>query len=122
MILRMSAAMATVALAASCAPASEPHSAGGARECFQLASVTGYTHARDNQLYVHTGPSETFLFKTLGPCPDLSFAENIALDPATPGPICTGIDVDLIVPSTIGPRRCPVSMIRRLAPGEKEAR
>jgi hypothetical protein len=57
----------------------------------------------------------------MGPCPDLDFAENIALDPATAGPICAGIDVDLIVPSNIGPQRCPVAMIRKLAPGEKEA-
>lgn len=121
MILRTFAAIAAAALVASCAPADEPQAAGGPRECFQLAAVSGYTHA-GNRVYVHTGPGETFLFETLGPCPDLGFAENIALDPATAGPICRGIDVDLIVPSTIGPRRCPVSMIRRLAPGEKEAR
>lgn len=121
MILRTIAVIGAAALVASAAPAREKP-AGGARECFQLAAVTGYSGARDDHVYVHAGPRETYLFKTLGPCPDLDWSEAIALDPATAGPICTGIDVDLIVPSTIGPRRCPVSMIRKLAPGEKPVR
>ena len=123
MILRTAALMAATALIASAAPAKESPPAGKApRECFQLAAVSGYTHARNNRVYVSVGPSETYLFQTMGPCPDLDWAENIGLDPATAGPICTGIDIDLIVPSSIGPRRCPVSMIRKLAPGEKPAR
>lgn len=123
MILRTIAVVAAAALVASAAPAKETPPKGNApRECFQMAEVSGYSHARNNQLYVHTGPSETYLFKTMGPCPDLDWSENIALDPTTAGPICTGIDIDLIVPSTIGPHRCPVSMIRKLAPGEKPAK
>ena len=92
------------------------------RECFQLAAVTGYSHARGNRVYVHAGPGDVYEFQTLGPCPHLGWSEAIALDPATAGPICTGLDVDLIVPSSIGPQRCPVSMIRKLAPAEKPAR
>ena len=120
MMLRNIAVIAAAALVVSAAPPQEQPSAG--RECFQLAAVTGYNHARDGRLYVHTGPGETYLFRTMGPCPDLGWAENIGLDPATAAPICTGIDVDLIVPSSIGPRRCPVAMIRKLAPGEKPER
>ena len=119
----LAAALATGACAAPAASPEPPAAAAaGTRECFQLAAVSGYSHARNDQVQVHAGPGDTYLFRTLGPCPDLDFAENIALDPATVGPICTGIDVDLIVPSTIGPRRCPVAMIRKLAPGEKAAR
>jgi hypothetical protein len=119
--IHTAAVVTAVALVASAAPAKAPRAAG-ARECFQIAAVSGYTHARNDRLYVHTGPRDVYLFRTMGPCPDLAWAENIALDPATAGPICAGIDVDLIVPSTIGPRRCPVAMIRKLAPGEKEVR
>jgi hypothetical protein len=122
MIVRTAVVFAAAALVASAAPAKAPRAHTGPRECFQIAAVSGYSHARNNRLYVHTGPRQTYLFQTMGPCPDLDFAENIGLDPATAGPICTGIDVDLIVPSTIGPHRCPVAMIRKLAPGEKEAR
>jgi hypothetical protein len=123
MILRTAVVVVAAALVASAAPAKETPRAGSApRECFQLAAVSGYSHAKGNRVYISTGPSETYLFQTMGPCPDLDWAENIGLDPATAGPICTGLDVDLIVPSTIGPRRCPVSMIRKLAPGEKPGR
>jgi hypothetical protein len=123
MILRTAVLVAATALVASAAPAKEsPPASSTPRECFQLSAVSGYTHARNNRVYVSVGPSETYLFQTLGSCPDLDWAENIGLDPATAGPICTGIDVDLIVPSTIGPRRCPVSMIRKLARGEKPVR
>lgn len=123
MLPRIIAVTAAALLVASAAPAMDSRPAAKQpRQCFQLAAVSGYSHARDNRVYVHAGPGETYLFRTLGPCPDLAWAENIALDPATAGPICSGIDVDLIVPSTIGPRRCPVSMIRKLARGEKEQR
>jgi hypothetical protein len=122
MIFRSFADVAAAALVASAAPAKERPPTDNARECFQLSMVSGYSHARDNRVYVHTGPRETYLFQTLGSCPELSWAENIGLDPATAGPICTGIDIDLIVPSTTGPHRCAVSMIRKLAPGEKEER
>lgn len=125
MVLRNIAVIAAAALVVSAAPPQETPSAPAARECFQLAAVSGYNHVRDNRtdrIYVHTGPRDTYLFQTMGPCPDLGWAENIGLDPTTAGPICTGIDVDLIVPGAIGPRRCPVAMIRKLAPGEKPNR
>lgn len=123
MIFRSIAVIAAAALVVSAAPAKDsPPPKSAARECFQLAAVSGYSHARNNRVYVHAGPGDTYLFQTLGPCPDLEWAEGIALDPATTAPICSGLDVDLIVPSTIGPRRCPVSMIRKLAPGEKPER
>lgn len=98
------------------------HDRSQGRECFFLSSVSGFSHAGRNQIYVHTGPRDTYLFRTLGPCPDLDFGESIGFDQTGGGTICHGIDVDLIVPSQIGPQRCPVDMIRKLAPGEKAVR
>ena len=43
----------------------------------------------------------------------------MGFDQAGGGTICSGLDVDLIVPTPIGPQRCPVRMIRKLAPEEK---
>ncbi|MCB2079227.1 MAG: hypothetical protein KDE55_16220 [Novosphingobium sp.] len=118
MITRLAATIAMVALVAGCAPyASEPKArlaADSKRDCFFLSQVDGYTHAGNNKIRVSVGPGRTYEFETLGSCPDLGNAEAIAFDPAGPGTICRGIDVDLIVPSTIGPRRCAVSMIRRI--------
>jgi hypothetical protein len=124
--VRLFGATLVAALVASCAQV-PPRSAasrdgGAARQCFFLSQVSGYSHAGRNQIYVSTGPRDTYLFETLGPCPDLDYGEAIGFDPAGAGTICSGIDVDLIVPTTIGPRRCPVSMIRKLAPDEKRSR
>ena len=76
--------------------------------------MSGYTHAGKNKIHVSVGPGRTYEFETLGMCPELRDAETLAFDPAGPGTICRGIDVDLIVPTTIGPRRCAVSMISRV--------
>lgn len=118
--------LAAGALAAGASPPRDDshagHRATSGKECFRLSEVSGFNQAGRDQITVSTGPRETWLFRTLGPCPDLDFGENIGFDQAGGGMICSGIDVDLIVPSSIGPRRCPVAMIRKLAPGEKVGR
>lgn len=109
------------AVAASASPEHDHHASSGesGRKCFFPSQVSGFSSAGRDQIYVHTGPRDIYLFRTLGPCPDLDFSERIGFDQRGGGTICRGIDVDLIVPSTIGPRRCSVAMIRKLAPGEK---
>ena len=84
------------------------------RDCFFLSQVSGFNDAGRDTIHVNVGPSRTYEFKTFGACPQLDFSETIAFDQKGPGTICRGMDVDLIVPTSIGPRRCPVSMIRRL--------
>lgn len=110
--------VALTLLAASCAPySSAPESfeaTGRPGECFFLSQVSGYTHAGRNRIHVSTGPGEVYEFETLGNCPELEDAQTMGFDPAGAGTICRGIDVDLIVPTTIGPRRCAVSMIRKV--------
>lgn len=122
---RISKGAAAMVLAASmlagCTAAGEPQSTAAAsegRDCFWPSQVSGFTDAGNDRVYIHTGPSEVYLFDTFGSCPDLDFTEHLALERDTPGMICRGIDVTLIVPSSIGPRRCPVSMIRKLSPEE----
>lgn len=121
---------ALLPLAAACAPVEDDTArtaASSQRDCFFLSEVNGFNNAPDgpdgeDRIYVDTGPSEIYLFETFGSCSDLRFAEGIGFDQNGPGTICRGIDVDLIVPSSIGPRRCPVRMIRKLTPEEEAAR
>ena len=108
----------------SCSTAS---AASETRDCFFASQVNGFAYAGRtddgaDQIYVDTGPRDTYLFETFGRCPDLNFSETIAFDQNGPGTICSGLDVDLVVPSTIGPQRCPVRMIRKLTLEEREAR
>jgi hypothetical protein len=114
--------LATAMLLAGCAASSdgysEPRLAGtGDREdCFFLSQVNGYTDAGRDRINVNVGPGRTYEFKTFGSCPQLDYSSAIGFDKRGPGTICRGMDVDLIVPTSIGPQRCPVSMIRRLPP------
>ena len=125
MIHRLAGCAAAVVIAASCTSyASAPQTAqvsGAERQCFYLSQVSGYNHvkgARD-RIRVSTGPRDTYEFEVFGPCPYLDDAETMGFDQAGGGTICRGLDVDLIVPTPIGPQRCPVRMIRKLAPDEK---
>ena len=99
---------------ASAAPASSTASASTEGSCFLASRVDGYTVTADNRVRVSTGPRQTYEFETLGSCPELRRNETIALDQTGSGTICQGIDVDLIVRTSIGLQRCPVKMIRRL--------
>lgn len=123
-ILRIAAVALSGSMLAACASSGEPRSAAASerRNCFWPSQVSGFTDAGDDQVYIHTGPGDVYLFDTFGTCPDLDFTEHLVLDSDTPGMICRGIDVDLIVPTTIGPRRCPVKMIRKLDAAEARER
>lgn len=94
------------------------------KECFFPRSVTGFRNAPDSpdgdeRIFVDAA-GDTYLFETFGSCPRLDFATAIAFDQTGIGTICRGIDVDLIVPdSALGPRRCPVSMVRKVIEDEE---
>ena len=91
------------------------------RSCFWPSAVNGFTDAGRDRVYVHTGPNDVYLFEIFGTCPDLNFTEKLALKTRGSGMVCSGLDVDLIVPSTIGPQRCPVRMIHKLSEAERAA-
>lgn len=124
MIARIAIPVAALALAGACTPygsapaAAAPETAEptSGRQCFYLSQVSGYTHVRGSpdRIHVSTGPRDTWEFEVFGPCPHLRDAEAMGFDQAGGGSICSGIDVDLVVPTPIGPQRCPVRMIRKL--------
>ncbi|MCB2047857.1 MAG: hypothetical protein KDE32_06465 [Novosphingobium sp.] len=99
--------------AANDAPATTTAAEDG-RDCFFLSQVNGFSDAGKNRVNVNVGPGRTYEFETFGSCPELNYSLAIAFDQKGPGTICKGMDVDLIVPSSIGPQRCPVRMIRRV--------
>lgn len=119
MIYRTLTIASVAGLLAGCAaadPAPVAADAGPNRDCFFLSQVSGFSSAGRDMIRVSVGPNRDYEFKTFGACPDLDYSNAIAFDQKGPGTICQGMDVDLIVPSSIGPQRCPVSMIRRIPP------
>lgn len=126
----MAVAAASATLLAGCAAYEDEPASGRALsrgECFYMSQVSGFNNAPDSedgheQIRVSAGPGDTYLFEVFGNCPDIDYSERIGFDKRGPGRICSGLDVDLIVPSSIGPQRCPVRMIRKLTPEERAAR
>ncbi|HKX77727.1 MAG TPA: DUF6491 family protein [Novosphingobium sp.] len=122
MMLRHGILTGVAATIAACAPqAGEPsRSAMAASEtgtdCFFASQISGYTVAGRDRIRVSTGPRDTYEFETLGSCPELDRGNAIGFDKSGPGTICRGLDVTLVVPTSIGPQRCPVRMIRKLEP------
>ncbi len=120
----------TALIAALCltACAAEP-SAGTAAaanapgQCFSLRRVDGFSRAGVDHVVVHVALHDAYEFETDGTCPNLDFNQRLALVSRTgSSQICGGWDVDLVVPSSIGPpERCRVRMIRKLTPEEGKA-
>lgn len=123
MILRVIGVAVAATLVGCAAPADRSHrlAAGDVRQCFFLSQVDGYQRVKGSRdrILVTTGPRDTYEFEVFRPCPYLGDSEVMGFDQAGGGTICSGIDVDLIVPTPTGPQRCPVRMIRKLAPDEK---
>jgi hypothetical protein len=57
----------------------------------------------------------------LGSCPQIDWAEKIGIRTRGSEWICSGLDADLISPTSIGPQRCAVRMMRKLTPAEVAA-
>ena len=138
-------ALALTATLAACAPAfaageqEEPSEAveadeptareQGGRQCFFARNVTGFRVAKDEDgnrsdrtVWIDVRANDTFELTFAHRCPEVRWARAIGFSRAGPGRICDGLDVDLIVPDVIGPQRCVVRSIRKLAPGELGAR
>ncbi|MEQ9662711.1 MAG: DUF6491 family protein [Parasphingopyxis sp.] len=126
MTMRYLTPMAAIALATGCANVAaddDPIYAGdtaGERSCFFPRSVSGFQSAGRDRIIVRAA-GDDYLFETFGGCPDLDFSWELGLETRTPGTICRGYDVDLIVPRPgYGVQRCPVRMIRKLTEEENE--
>lgn len=102
----------------------------GGRQCFYIEQVSGFRTAKDEdgrrsdtRILVDVRASDTFELELMHRCPEVRWANDIGFRQTGSGRVCDGLDVDLIVPdSTLGPQRCPVVGVRKLAPGEPGAR
>lgn len=118
------AAVAGLGLAAANASAvAAPDSASGpTRSCFLASQVNGWRTEADNVVYLNVGVSDVYRAELFSYCPDLDTAVSIGVRTRGGGlSICDGLDVDLVVPSTIGPQTCHLTKLRKLSPEEVAA-
>ena len=115
--LGLAASLALLALAGSAADAA----AKPQRSCFYARNVDSFRAPDDKTVYLKVGVRDVYQLDLMGPCPDVDWSERIGLVSRGGDWICTGLDAEIVAPSTIGPHRCPVQILRKLTREEAAA-
>ena len=117
---------------AACAPTSGGETPGmadsgvsSARQCFSVSQVNNYTRGRMDQLFLRVGRSAVYELNAAGGCPDLDFAQQVALVPdggMAGSRLCTDDWARVVVPgSTSAASVCRVRISRQLTEAEVAA-
>ena len=118
-MLTAAAAAATLLIAAGPAAAAEP------RACFFSNELSNWREVGDRQVNLRVGVRDVYELKLLAPCQDLRYAESIGIETrGGSSSICSGLDVNLIVPSSVThsiPQRCMATSLRKLSKDEARA-
>ena len=96
-----------------------------ARQCFFSHQLSSWKETGDRSVNLRVGVNDVYALDLLGPCPDLKWAEAIGIETrGGSSSICSGLDVTLIVPSSVThtiPQRCMATSLRRLTREEVKA-
>jgi hypothetical protein len=111
---------AALALAGT-ARAAPAHAAAGDKSCFFSRNISGWRAADDQTVYLRVGVRDVYKLDLMTRCPDIDWNEKIGIKSRGSSWICSGLDAEIISPSTIGPQRCPVQTLRKLTPQEVAA-
>lgn len=123
------AAVGVLALLASCAPV-EGGTGGsdarpGARQCFSVSQVRNYEQGRPDQVFLRVGRDDVYELHAAGGCPDMDFAQRLALIPdggMAGTRLCTHDWARVVVPgSTSQNTVCRVRISRKLTAQEVAA-
>lgn len=113
------------ALAIGLSAAGETPSTGAAppaqRQCFWSHDVHNFAYAPPDRVNLRVGVRDVYELTLFGECSDIDHANVLRFDTHGFSSVCSGLDIDLIVPTTLGPRRCQVRSLRKLTPEEVAA-
>jgi hypothetical protein len=114
-------AVLILAAAATSAAAADKAKPAPARQCFWPTEVNGFTPVDDTHVNLHVGVKDVYQVELLSPCLDIRWNESLGVKTRGASMVCTGLDIDIISPSSIGPQRCPARTLRKLTPEEVAA-
>ncbi|MDP1631327.1 MAG: DUF6491 family protein [Caulobacter sp.] len=91
--------------------------------CFYANQVSGWRNgSTEDVVYLNVRAKDVYRLDMLGRCDGVDSALAIGVKTATEGSmICDGLDVSLVVRSSLGPSHCPVSKITKLTAEEVSA-
>jgi len=113
--------------AAACAPmtgsgqlaASESATEG--RECFFTRNVNGFSAPDDETLYLRVGVNDVYQMQMFSPCPDMDWAQKLAVVSRSGSSVCRGMDATIVAPGPFGQQSCMVRSVRKLTDIETAA-
>lgn len=122
------AAAGILVLLGGCAPTADGAMAAGdpparPRQCFSTTQVNNFRQGRPDQVFLRVGRSDVYELNAAGGCPDLDFANQLAIVPDMGGAIgtrlCSGDWARVIVPGSAAENRvCRVRVSRALTSEE----
>jgi hypothetical protein len=93
-----------------------------ARQCFSVRQVDNFKQGRSDQVFLRVGRSDVYELNAVGGCPDMDFANQMALIPdggMVSARLCTDDWARIVVPgSTSQTSVCRVRVSRKLTAEE----
>lgn len=95
----------------------------GQKQCFHTSDVRTFSDAGSNKVLVSIGRRDVWELTVAPGCPRIDFTSRLAIVPRGTSFVCTGSDVDLIVPNASGrgTQSCLVREVRKYTPEEAAA-
>lgn len=120
-------ALALAAMTAACAPTTGPgelaasETASEGRECFFTRNVNGFSAPDDETLYLRVGVNDVYQMQMFSPCPDMDWAQGLAVVSRSGSTVCRGTDATIVAPGPFGQQRCMVRSVKKLTELEAAA-
>ena len=92
-----------------------------AQVCFRPDDVENFSAPDDRTVYVKVTRKQVYRLDLFGPCPDVDWAQEIAIQSRGASWICSPMDATVITRSPMGPQRCAVQKMSRVTPEELAA-
>lgn len=116
----VAALTAAAPMAAAKSPAAAPAPAQK-KQCFWTRQINGFASNDDRIVNVRVGVKDVYQFEMFGRCDEVDWANQIAVRSRGSSYICSGLDAEIISPTSLGPHRCPVRTVRKLSEEEIKA-
>lgn len=91
------------------------------RQCFWTRQVNNFASNDDRVINIRVGVKDIYQLQMFGRCHDVDWSNQIAIRSRGSSYICTGLDAEVIAPTSIGPQRCAVRSVRKLSEAEVKA-
>jgi hypothetical protein len=106
--------------AAAGAPATA-RASGRVANCFRPSDIRNWRAPDSQTVFLRTTSNRVYQLGLLGPCPDVNWAQGIGVRTRGSNMICSPLDITIVSPSSIGPRRCMANSLVQLTPEEVAA-